>query len=91
MSDEHVTSEGIAAPTQLAFVETDDGDDPLAGKVGLVEQVGDRAGIIKELFAFLWARKLWWLAPLVLVLLVFGILMVIASSSPAGAFIYTLF
>ena len=78
-------------PSQLEFGVTESGDDPIGGKVGLAEQVGDRAGIIKELFQFLWARRLWWLAPMVAVLLLFGILMVIASSSPVGAFIYTLF
>lgn len=94
MSDKTpVTSEGVPAPVQTEFTTAgdDDGDDVLGGKVGTVEQVADRAGIIKELFQFLWANKLWWMLPMVAVLLFFGIMMVIASSSPAGAFIYTLF
>lgn len=85
------TSEGVPAPVQLEFEDSREQQDVITGKVGLGEQLGDRAGIVRELFAFLWARRLWWLAPMVLVLLFFGVLMVIASSSPVGAFIYTLF
>lgn len=44
-----------------------------------------------ELLAFLWARKLWWLIPMVASLLVFGLLLVFASSSGLAPFIYTLF
>lgn len=54
---------------------------------GLVE----RFGIAGELMGFLWQRKLWWLIPMVFVLLVFGGLMVTAQSSALGPFIYTLF
>lgn len=50
-----------------------------------------RLGIAGELMGFLWQRKLWWLIPMVFVLLVFGGLMVTAQSSALGPFIYTLF
>jgi hypothetical protein len=50
-----------------------------------------RLGIAGELLGFLWERKLWWLIPMVLVLLAFGGLMVTAQSSALGPFIYTLF
>jgi hypothetical protein len=50
-----------------------------------------RFGIAGELMGFLWQRKLWWLIPMVFVLLVFGGLMVTAQSSALGPFIYTLF
>ncbi len=50
-----------------------------------------RFGIAGELMSFLWQRKLWWLIPMVFVLLVFGGLMVTAQSSALGPFIYTLF
>ncbi|MBI1878657.1 MAG: hypothetical protein HYR94_10600 [Chloroflexi bacterium] len=48
-------------------------------------------GIIGEILQFLWARKLWWLIPMVTVLLLFGLLLVFASSSGVAPFIYTLF
>jgi hypothetical protein len=55
------------------------------------EGLRQRFGIAGELIGFLWQRKLWWLIPMVLVLLVFGGLMVTAQSSALGPFIYTLF
>lgn len=48
-------------------------------------------GVAGELLAFLWGRKLWWLIPMVVVLLLFGLLLVFASASGIGPFIYTLF
>ena len=57
----------------------------------ITEGLQNRVGIAGELLQFLWARKLWWLIPMVLVLLVFGGLMVTAQSSALGPFIYTLF
>jgi hypothetical protein len=51
-----------------------------------------RMVIIGELFGFLWRRKLWWMLPLVAMLMVLGILFALAASSSAIApFIYTLF
>jgi len=50
-----------------------------------------RLGIMGELFEFLWKRKLWWLTPMVLVLLLFGFLIVFAQNSAIAPFIYTLF
>ncbi len=49
------------------------------------------AGVIGQIFAYLWKNKLWWLIPMVAVLLVFGVLLVFASASGVGPFIYTLF
>lgn len=57
----------------------------------LTEGVRHRVGIAGELMSFLWQRRLWWLIPMVFVLLVFGGLMVTAQSSALGPFIYTLF
>ncbi|GIK36791.1 MAG: hypothetical protein BroJett011_06240 [Chloroflexota bacterium] len=48
-------------------------------------------GIIGEIIQFLWARKMWWLIPMVTVLILFGLLLVFASSSGVAPFIYTLF
>jgi Family of unknown function (DUF5989) len=49
------------------------------------------AGVVGEIMVFLWNRKLWWLIPMVAVLLVFGVLLVFAAASGVGPFIYTLF
>jgi hypothetical protein len=50
-----------------------------------------RVGIMGELMQFLWARKLWWMMPMVLLLLVMGILLIFAQSTAIAPFIYTLF
>lgn len=57
----------------------------------VADGVRSRLGIAGELLSFLWQRKLWWLIPMVLVLLAFGGLMITAQSSALGPFIYTLF
>lgn len=44
-----------------------------------------------ELMSFLWERKLWWMIPMVVLLMGFGLLMVFASASGIGPFVYTLF
>lgn len=48
-------------------------------------------GTLCELFRFLWARRLWWLTPMILVLLLFVALIVLGSAAGVGPFIYTLF
>jgi len=53
--------------------------------------ITSRLGIIGELLIFLWQRKLWWLIPMVLVLLLFGLLLIFAQTSSIAPFIYTLF
>lgn len=50
-----------------------------------------RLGVLGELLLFLWKRKLYWMLPMVIVLVVVALLIVAGSSTPAGAFIYTLF
>jgi len=49
------------------------------------------AATVGELFRFLWGRKLWWLIPMLAVLLVFGVLIVLGSVAGIGPFIYTIF
>ncbi len=48
-------------------------------------------GIVGEFLKFLWARRLWWLIPMVVVLLLFGFLYMFTLVSGIGPFIYTLF
>ena len=47
--------------------------------------------IVGELFGFLWAAKLWWMIPMVFVLMLLGGLIILAQSSAIAPFIYTLF
>lgn len=56
-----------------------------------IKEMISNTGIVGEILQFLWARKLWWMIPMVTVLLLFGLLLVFASSSGVAPFIYTLF
>ena len=49
-----------------------------------------QSGLMSELFSMLMHNKKWWLTPIVLVLLLFGLLIILGGSSYAP-FIYTLF
>lgn len=46
---------------------------------------------LKEFFQFLKERKKWWLIPLIIIFVLFGILIYLTSSSALAPFIYTLF
>lgn len=50
-----------------------------------------KSGIVKELLAYLWKERLWWMIPMMVILILLGILMYMAQSSPVAPFIYTLF
>ncbi len=50
-----------------------------------------KIGIFGELVAFLWEQKLWWMIPMVSVLVIFGTLLILAQTSAIAPFIYTLF
>lgn len=47
--------------------------------------------LLSELWAFMRMRKKFWLLPIVVVMLLFGVLMVFAQSSALAPFIYTIF
>ncbi|HJX18324.1 MAG TPA: DUF5989 family protein [Acidiferrobacterales bacterium] len=46
---------------------------------------------LKELWAFMKARKKFWLLPIIIILLLLGGLLVLAQGSAVAPFIYTLF
>ena len=50
-----------------------------------------RLRVLKELWVFLKQEKKYWIAPIFLVLIVFGFLLLVAQTSPVAPFIYTLF
>jgi hypothetical protein len=53
--------------------------------------VAGGAGTIRELFRFLWARRLWWMMPFVVTLLLVGVLLLVGQATGIAPFIYTLF
>ena len=46
---------------------------------------------IKEIFAYMSARKKWWLFPILLILVSIGTLLVLVKGSAIAPFIYTIF
>jgi hypothetical protein len=46
---------------------------------------------LREFWAFLRTRKKYWLLPILVMMLLFGVLLVLAQSSAVAPFIYTLF
>jgi hypothetical protein len=50
-----------------------------------------RFRVVGEVFSFLWKRKLWWLMPMIFILIALGLLMVFGQATGIGPFIYALF
>ena len=50
-----------------------------------------RSGLASELWAYMRSRKKWWLAPILIVMLLLGALLVFAQGSALAPFIYTIF
>lgn len=59
--------------------------------MGLINSFISRFGIIGELLVFMWKRKLWWLIPIIIILVLFGLLLSFTQTSSVAPFIYTLF
>jgi hypothetical protein len=59
--------------------------------MGKAKKLLAKLGIYGELMGFLWRRKLWWLIPMVGVLVLFGLALVLTQSSVVAPFIYSLF
>lgn len=56
-----------------------------------VKRVTAKLSIMGELLVFFWERKLWWMIPMVAVLLLFGLLIVFTQGTAVAPFVYTLF
>lgn len=50
-----------------------------------------KIGLLKEFWLYLKSSKKWWLAPIIIMLLLIGALIVFSQGSAVAPFIYTLF
>ena len=50
-----------------------------------------KLSILQELWRFLRVRKKWWLAPVIVLLLTLGLILVMTEGSALAPFIYSLF
>ncbi len=57
----------------------------------MIAKVRARLLIASELVSFFWAVRLWWLIPMVLVLLASSVMLILAYSSALAPFIYAVF
>jgi len=57
----------------------------------LIRDMSAKIRIAGDLLGFLWNRKMWWMIPVVSVLLLFGLLIAFGTASGIGPFVYTLF
>lgn len=57
----------------------------------LLSSLRDTFSTVRELFHFLWRGKVWWLVPVVVIVLLSGIIVLFAETSAIAPFIYTLF
>ena len=57
----------------------------------MLKAIALKFSIAWDLLVFLWNFKMWWMIPMVSILLFFGLLIVVGSASGVGPFIYTLF
>lgn len=50
-----------------------------------------KLSILREFWSFLRVRKKWWLAPVVIILVLLGLILIVTEGSALAPFIYTLF
>jgi hypothetical protein len=50
-----------------------------------------RLGIIGELFQFLWDQKLYWMIPMIVIIVLVIAISLLGQTTAVGPFIYTLF
>lgn len=64
---------------------------PNEAMLNSIRNLTGNLGVAAEFLGFLWQRKLWWMIPMVLILLTLGVLIAVAASSAVSPFIYTIF
>ena len=56
-----------------------------------VRGAGQKLGVVRDLLRYLWKRKIWWMLPMIVVLVGIGALIAISLTTPVAPFVYTLF
>lgn len=71
-------------------MSSEDPNEPSQADAFAAEAERPQVGLLSELFAFVRENKAWWLVPILLVLLLVGVLVMLASTA-AAPLIYPLF
>jgi hypothetical protein len=64
---------------------------PRIGITGIRKRIMAKQSLVRDFIAFVRHEKKWWLVPLLAILLLVGVLIVFAQSSPLAPFIYPFF
>ena len=59
--------------------------------MSIIKSFKSKFMILSELIKFLWQAKLWWMIPMIVVMIVLSMIIIFGTSTPLGPFIYTLF
>ena len=59
--------------------------------MGSLKKMKSNASIVSEFWYFMKERKKWWLAPIIFILVLIGLLIVLTEGSAVAPFIYALF
>ena len=57
----------------------------------MLRRLLSRGSVLVTLFQYLWKERLWWMVPMIAILLLFTGLILFSQSSAVAPFIYTLF
>ena len=57
---------------------------------GRAAELSDNAGLVGDLLLLVWHHKLWWLVPVLVVMLLLGLLLVL-QATPVGPLLYPVF
>ena len=56
----------------------------------LLKKIKLKLQLIQEFFSFLWQQKLYWLIPMMVVLVLFGLFFILAEATTIAHFVYPL-
>lgn len=59
-------------------------------KTNAIEDFFGRMGVLGELMSYLWKQKLYWMIPMVVVLVVFAVIIILGSNPVTAPFIYSI-
>jgi hypothetical protein len=57
----------------------------------VLKKIKSVVSLLREFWAFMRKQKKWWLAPLILILILMGMLIILTEGSALAPFIYALF
>jgi hypothetical protein len=60
-------------------------------RMNIIKSFKNKFLIFSELIKFLWKAKLWWMIPMIFIMVLFSMMIILGTSTGLGPFIYTLF